>query len=149
MSKRDFDEEDSENSPLSPLPPGQTPILGSAALKAAVYASLAAARLDADLLLAYLEALEGYRVCHDDEDLALGSHTRWFPLDGETPARAPLSAGGILCKLSDGAGGGTTALCKNPKGRGFFSFRVDCSMVYQKLTDDELLVRAAADIITR
>jgi hypothetical protein len=133
-----------ENSPPSPLPPLET----SAQMRATVHQSLAALGLDADHLLVCLEVLRDYRLCTTVDDLELGQHTRWIPLDHPEPGRAPLRTGGVLCRLTPTEDGGTVALCKTPQRR-FFSVRVDCSMVYQRLSGDELLVRAAADLMSR
>lgn len=144
MSDPVFDEEVMENSPPFPLPPLET----TSQMRAAIHQSLAALELDADHLLVCLEALQDYRLCTTVDDLHLGQHMRWIPLDHGEPGRAPLRSGGVLCKLTRVDGGGLTALCKTPQ-RKFFSMRIECSMVYQKLSNDELLVRAAADLMGR
>jgi len=102
--------------------------------KRAILAELAAP--DAEAILAQLE---GYRLVEDLYDLREGRYTRWIPLAG----RAALTNGGVLvrCRLGDGV----TLVFKN-RGR-FFQCDMNTSLIFQKLTPQEIVVQAASGMV--
>lgn len=89
---------------------------------------------------AILAQLDGYRLVEDLYDLREGRYTRWIPL---ASGRAALTNGGVLvrCRLDDGV----TLVFKN-RGR-FFQCDMNTSLIFQKLSPQEIVVQAASGMI--
>lgn len=90
---------------------------------------------------AFLARLKDYRFVDDLCDLREGSYTRWITLrDGEYPE---LANGGVLvkCVLNDHA----TLVLKN--GRRMFQCNMANCLVFQKLTNQELVIQSAMELL--
>lgn len=87
-----------------------------------------------------LSQLDGYRLVEDLYDLREGRYTRWVSLSSGHPS---LTNGGVLvrCRLGDGV----TLVFKN-RGR-FFQCDMNTSLIFQKLTPQEIVVQAASGMI--
>lgn len=111
-------------------------ILGDVPMSASARASL-------------LKRLRQYRYVDELSELREGVWTRWIPLDApasRTPSLS-LTTGGCLCEVritDDGA----VLVCKNALGR-FFQFKMETSMVFQKLTNQETVLLYAMDALGR
>ena len=89
----------------------------------------------------FLTSLKDYRLVDDLCDLREGSYTRWITLrDGDYPE---LVNGGVLvkCVLNDHA----TLLLKN--GRKLFQCNMANCLVFQKLTNQELVIQSAMELL--
>ena len=83
----------------------------------------------------YIQKLEYYRVVEDLTKVKYGSFVRWIVLDDFS-----LANGAIFCDLVDEE----TMRCKNFTGK-YFQIRTDECLVFQKLTNQEMVVLSAMD----
>ena len=86
---------------------------------------------------AWQHKLQRYRFVEDLEGLEYGCYVRWINLEG-TPK---LTNGGIIIEVKIGDDG-VVIVCKNVPGR-VFQFSFDASLVFAKLTQQELVMRQA------
>jgi hypothetical protein len=95
--------------------------------------------------LDFLKKLKDYKYIDEMDDLKYGSYIRWIPL--EDPTNIYLTQGAIFCdmKIVDD---GVFCLCKN---HGFksrhFQIAMDKNLIFQRLTDQELVLLSALDHI--
>lgn len=93
--------------------------------------------------LEILAKLKEYKYVDEMDDLKYGSYIRWIPI--EDPANVYLTTGAIFCdiKITDD---GVFCICKN---HGFksrhFQIAMDKNLIFQKLTDQELVLLSALD----
>ena len=82
------------------------------------------------------KTLKGYRFVEEVTDINFGSYIRWIKLTD--PSKIKLTNGGILIdiKITDS---GLHLLCKNNLNR-IMQVRLDETMVFQKLTDQEKII---------
>ena len=87
--------------------------------------------------------LKGYKYVDEMDDLSYGCYVRWIPL--ADPNDIQLKKGAIFCetKITDE---GVNLICKN---HGFpprhFQIKMDEHLLFQKLTDQELILVSALD----
>ena len=91
--------------------------------------------------------LKGYKYVDEMNELKYGSHIRWISIDN--PTIIHLKKGAIFCemKIKDE---GVYCLCKN---YGFnsrhFQLSFDKNLIFQKLTDQELVLLSALDHLSK
>ena len=91
--------------------------------------------------------LEGYKYVDEMNEFKYGAHIRWIPIDN--PTSIHLKKGAIFCemKIKDE---GVYCLCKN---YGFnsrhFQFSFDKNLIFQKLTNQELVLLSALDHLSK
>ena len=97
--------------------------------------------LPRDITLNYMKKLNGYRYVDELNDMKYGAFIRWIPL--ANPEYLPLHAGGMICdiKITDN---GVILVCKNFMNK-HYQIKMDESLVFQKLTSQELILLAALD----
>ncbi len=97
--------------------------------------------LDNNTTETYLKKLAHYRYIDEMCDLKVGTFIRWIPIID--PNNIPLNYNGILCdvKITDG---GVILSCKNFMHR-HYTFKMDECLIFQKLTDQELIILNALD----
>ena len=83
----------------------------------------------------YTKKLEYYKVIDDPKEMKYGAYVRWIQLDDFS-----LTNGAIFCDLVDQ----DTMKCKNFVGR-HFQIRTDECLVFQKLTNQEMVILSAMD----
>ena len=106
-----------------------------------------------------LRTLRGYRYVDELSELKEGVYTRWIPLEaiyavggsegqsgGRRSGDVKLTTGGILCDIRV-TESGVALVCKNGMGR-FFQCRMETSLVFQKLTDQEKVILYAMDALS-
>ena len=80
-------------------------------------------------------------------ELKYGTHVRWIPIDN--PTNINLNHGAIFCemKIKDA---GVYCVCKNYgfKSR-HFQLSFDKNLIFQKLTDQELVLLSALDHLSK
>ena len=87
--------------------------------------------------------LKDYKYVDEMDDLKYGTYLRWIPL--EDPTNINLSKGALFCetKITDN---GVFCVCKNI---GFssrhFQIALDKNLIFQKLTNQELVLLSALD----
>jgi len=97
--------------------------------------------LDKETTINYLNKLHNYRYIDEMCDLKPGSYIRWIPIID--PNNIPLNYSGILCdvRITDD---GVLITCKNFMHR-HYTFKIDECLIFQKLTNQELIIISALD----
>ena len=94
--------------------------------------------------LEMLKKLTDYKYVDEMDDLKYGTYIRWIPLTN--PADINLTKGAIFCevKITDD---GVQLICKNfgYASNKRFQIKLDENLVFQKLTNQELILLAALD----
>lgn len=94
-----------------------------------------------------LRKLNEYKYIDEMNELKYGSYIRWIPI--ENPDNIYLTQGAIFCemKITDD---GVFCICKNYgyKSR-HFQISMDKNLIFQKLTDQELILLSALDHLSK
>jgi len=103
--------------------------------------------LPKDESLKILKKINGYRYVDEMSDLKYGTYIRWIPVDN--PKEIDLKKGALFCeiKITDD---GVFLVCKN-FGYNSRCFRIsmDKNLIFQKLTDQELILLSALDHLAK
>jgi len=103
--------------------------------------------LSRDESLKILKKLKEYKYVDEMSDLKYGTYIRWIPI--ENPKQIELTKGAIFCemKITDE---GVFLVCKN-FGYGLKHFRIsmDTNLIFQKLTEQELVLLSALDHLSK
>jgi len=97
--------------------------------------------------LELMQKLKGYRYIDELDDLKYGTYVRWIPL--YDPKNIYMTKGALFCeyKIKDD---GVYLICKN---YGFpakhFQIKLDENLVFQKLTDQEMVLLSALDHLSK
>jgi hypothetical protein len=94
-----------------------------------------------------LQKLKNYKYIDEMNELKYGSYIRWIPI--EDPNNIQLKKGAMFCemKITDN---GTFVLCKNyGYNRRHFQISMDKNLIFQKLTDQELVLLNALDHLSK
>ena len=93
--------------------------------------------------LELFEKLKSYKYVDEMNELKYGAYIRWIPI--EDPTNISLSKGGLFCEMKI-TNDGVFCVCKN---LGFstrhFQISMDKTLIFQKLTDQELVLLSALD----
>ena len=104
-------------------------------------------QLDRKEALALMKKLKGYRYIDELDDLKYGTYLRWIPLNN--PSNIKITKGALFCeyKIKDD---GVYLICKNfgyPYRH--FQIKLDENLVFQKLTDQEMVLLSALDHLSK
>jgi hypothetical protein len=94
-----------------------------------------------------LKKLKDYKYIDEMNDIKYGTYIRWIPIDD--PTNIYLTKGALFCemKITDD---GVFCVCKN---YGFqsrhFQLPMDKNLIFQKLTEQELVLLSALDHLTK
>ena len=97
--------------------------------------------------LEILRKLQDYKYVDEMNDLKYGAYIRWIPI--EDPTNICLTKGALFCemKITDD---GVFCICKN---YGFnsrhFQISMDKNLIFQRLTDQELVLLSALDHLSK
>jgi hypothetical protein len=97
--------------------------------------------------LELMQKLNGYRYVDEMNELKYGTYLRWIPISN--PNSIHLTRGAIFCemKITDD---GVKLVCKN---HGFqskhFQIKLDENLIFQKMTDQELVLLSALDHLSK
>lgn len=92
---------------------------------------------------ALLKKLMRYRYVDELPGMKYGSYVRWISL--RDPENLKLTNGGIVCEMKVGDNG-IVIVCKNNFNR-FFQLNMTETLIFQKLTEQELVLLSALDFI--
>lgn len=97
--------------------------------------------------LELLQKLRDYKYVDEMNDLKYGAHIRWVPL--ENPKNINLKQGAMFCEMKIKEDG-VYCICKNYgfKSR-YFQLSFDKQLIFQKLTDQELILLSALDHLSK
>ena len=97
--------------------------------------------------LELLKKLKDYKYIDEMNELKYGAYIRWIPI--EDPTNIMLTKGALFCemKITDD---GVFCVCKNYgfKAR-YFQLSIDKNLIFQKLTDQELVILSALDHLSK
>jgi hypothetical protein len=97
--------------------------------------------------LELLKKLRDYKYVDEMNELKYGAYIRWIPI--EDPTSIHLTKGALFCemKITDD---GVFCVCKNYgfKSR-HFQISIDKNLIFQKLTDQELVLLSALDHLSK
>ena len=97
--------------------------------------------------LELLKKLEDYKYVDEMNDLKYGTHIRWIPL--ENPENIVLKKGAIFCEMKIKEDG-IYCICKNYGYKcSHFQLSFDKQLIFQKLTEQELVLLSALDHLSK
>ena len=101
--------------------------------------------LSKQVLVDYMDKLKIYKYIDEINELKYGTYLRWIPLTN--PNDLPLKKGGILCdiKVTDS---GIVIVCKG-FANNHFQLKMDENLIFQKLSDQELVLLSALDHLSK
>ena len=89
----------------------------------------------------FLKKLEYYKYVDEMNDLKYGTYIRWIPLND--PQNIELEKGAIFCEMNI-TDDGVKLVCKNFGYKSkYFNITFDENLVFQKLTDQEVVLLSA------
>jgi len=97
--------------------------------------------------LELLNKLRNYKYVDEMNDLKYGTYLRWIPLND--PTNIHLTKGALFCemKITDD---GVFMVCKNVGySTRHFKIKMDENLIFQKLTDQELVLLSALDHLSK
>ena len=94
------------------------------------------------------EKLKLYRHCKDSTALSEGVYTRWIDLETLSTENPVLAKGAIFLGISSLAQNGEGIMLKNFRG-GVYTLPSYKLIMFQSLSDEELLVSKALDFVTK
>ena len=96
-------------------------------------------------ILVYLKKLSGYVYIDELKDVKCGAFIKWIPITN--PDNLPLHSGGIICdiKIQDT---GIFIICKNFMHK-HYQVKMDESLIFQKLTNQEQILLSALDYLAK
>ena len=97
--------------------------------------------------LELLNKLKDYKYVDEMNDLKYGTYIRWIPL--EDPNDIYLTKGALFCemKITDD---GIKCICKNYGYKSmYFQIEMDKNLIFQKLTEQELVLLSALDHLSK
>lgn len=95
----------------------------------------------------FLKRLEYYKYVDEMDDLKYGTYIRWIPLND--PQNIELEKGAIFCEMTI-TDDGVKLVCKNFGFKSkYFNITFDENLVFQKLTDQEVVLLSALDHLSK
>jgi hypothetical protein len=98
-----------------------------------------------ELTQQYFNKLKDYKYVDEMNDLKYGTYIRWIPLTN--PNNTALTSGATFCeyKFTDE---GVFMVCKNFYGK-HFQIKMEDNLIFQKLTQQELVLLSALDHLSK
>ena len=97
--------------------------------------------------LELLKKLKEYKYVDEMNDLKYGTYIRWIPLSN--PEYIDLKKGAIFCEINI-TDDGVQLICKNFGYKSkYFQIKLDENLVFQKLTEQELVLLSALDHLSK
>jgi len=97
-----------------------------------------------ETLKKYNKSLKNYKYIDEIPHIKFGSYIRWIPL--KDPTKIKLTNGGIVCdvKINDDV----SVVCRNAMNR-LFEFKMAECLVFQKMSDQELVLLSAMNYLNQ
>jgi hypothetical protein len=101
---------------------------------------------DTKELKEYYKLLKEYRYVDELNELRYGTYMRWVKLND--PKNLVLTRGALFCdtKITED---GVFLVCKNVNSPNHFQIKLDECLLFRKLTDQELVLLAAIDHVSK
>ena len=94
-----------------------------------------------------MNKLKGYKYVDEMKDLKYGTYLRWIPIDD--PEDIHLTKGALFCEINVKVDG-VYIICKNyGYSRKHFQIKLDENLIFQKLTQQELVLLSALDHLSK
>jgi hypothetical protein len=94
-----------------------------------------------------LKKLKNYKYVDEMKDLKYGTYLRWIPIND--PEDIQLTKGALFCEIKVKEDG-VYILCKNyGYNRKHFQIKLDENLIFQKLTEQELVLLSALDHLSK
>ena len=97
-----------------------------------------------ETLKKYNKSLKSYRYIDEIPDIKFGRYIRWIPL--KDPRKVKLTNGGIVCDVK--IGDDVSVVCRNAINR-LFEFKMSECLVFQKMSDQELVLLSALSYLNK
>ena len=101
--------------------------------------------LPKETTLTYMKKLNGYRYVDEINDIKYGAFIKWIPITD--PTYLPLNSGGVICDIKV-AETNVTIVCKNFMHK-HYQIKMDEALIFQKISNQELVLLAALDHLTK
>ena len=97
--------------------------------------------------LELMNKLKGYKYVDEMKDLKYGTYLRWIRIDD--PEDIHLTKGALFCEMNVKVDG-VYIICKNyGYSRKHFQIKLDENLIFQKLTEQELVLLSALDHLSK
>ena len=97
--------------------------------------------------LELMNKLKGYKYVDEMKDLKYGTYLRWIPIDD--PEDIHLTKGALFCEMNVKVDG-VYIICKNyGYSRKHLQIKLDENLIFQKLTEQELVLLSALDHLSK
>ena len=94
-----------------------------------------------------MNKLKGYKYVDEMKDLKYGTYLRWIPIDD--PEDIHLTKGALFCEINVKVDG-VYIICKNyGYSRKHFQIKLDENLIFQKLTEQELVLLSVLDHLAK
>jgi hypothetical protein len=94
-----------------------------------------------------MKKLKDYKYVDEMKDLKYGTYLRWIPIDD--PENIHLTKGALFCEMKVKEDG-VYIVCKNyGYNRKHFQIKLDENLIFQKLTEQELVLLSALDHLSK
>ena len=94
-----------------------------------------------------LKKLKNYKYVDEMKDLKYGTYLRWIPIND--PEDIQLTKGALFCEIKVKEDG-VYIICKNyGYNRKYFQIKLDENLIFQKLTEQELVLLSALDHLSK
>ena len=94
-----------------------------------------------------MKKLKDYKYVDEMKDLKYGTYLRWIPIDD--PENIHLKKGDLFCEMKVKEDG-VYIVCKNyGYNRKYFQIKLDENLIFQKLTEQELVLLSALDHLSK
>ena len=94
-----------------------------------------------------MKKLKDYKYVDEMKDLKYGTYLRWIPIDD--PENIHLTKGALFCEMKVKEDG-VYITCKNYGfNRKHFQIKLDENLIFQKLTEQELVLLSALDHLSK
>ena len=97
--------------------------------------------------LELMKKLKDYKYVDEMKDLKYGTYLRWIPIND--PEDIQLTKGALFCEIKVKEDG-VYIICKNyGYNRKYFQIKLDENLIFQKLTEQELVLLSALDHLSK
>tara|TARA_A100001015_G_C14370486_1_gene474014 strand:+ start:80 stop:496 length:417 start_codon:yes stop_codon:yes gene_type:complete len=86
-----------------------------------------------------LKRLKNYRFCSDINDLRIGRYIRYISLEQKKGDNLVIKNGGIIINIKKSKND-ILIICRGIAKNMFFSLKFSSNIIFQKLTDDEIII---------
>jgi hypothetical protein len=92
--------------------------------------------------------LINYKYVEEVNDIKVGTFIRWIPIDD--PDNIYLTKGAIFCEFVINNNGTISCVCKNfGFNTRYFQIEIEKNLIFQKLTEQELVILSALDHLSK